>query len=86
MNLRLRRISIRRNEWRFGCKIYLGMHILFVYSLAGKIFLFKIVKMNLTNLRLKKLSQLLDQSKHNYISVFALTANTFQSDQMEDGC
>ena len=39
--------------------------------------------MNLTNSRRKKSQQLLDQSKHNYISIFALSANTFQSDQIE---
>ena len=53
----------------------------YVYSLAGEIFLFKIVKMNLTNLRQKKSTKLLVQSKHNYISIFALLPNTFQSDQ-----
>ena len=31
-------------------------------------------------------SELLDQSKHKYISIFALSANAFQSDQIEDGC
>ena len=48
---------------------------LFVYSLAGEIFLLKIVKiMNLTNLQRKKSPQLLDQSK-NYLST--LSVNTF---------
>ena len=28
--------------------------------------------------------QLLDQPKHNYTSIFALSANTFQSDQIEN--
>ena len=59
---------------------------LFVYSLAGEIFLFKIVKMDLTNSRRKNSPQLSDQSKHNYISIFALSANTFQLDQIEDDC
>ena len=59
---------------------------LFVYSLTGEIFLFKIVKMDLTNLRRQNSPQFLDQSKHKYISIFALSANTFQSDQIEDGC
>ena len=36
---------------------------LFVYSSTGEIFLFKIVKMDLTNSRQKNLPQLLDQSK-----------------------
>ena len=66
--------------WAWACAI------LFVYSLAGKIFIFNMVKMNLTDLRRKTLPQLLDQSKHNYISIFALTVTTFQSDQIEDGC
>ena len=43
---------------------------LFAYSLAGEYFS----------------SELLDQSKHKYISIFALSANAFQSDQIEDGC
>ena len=59
---------------------------LFGYSLADEIFLFKVVNMDLTNLRRKNSPQLLDQSKHKYISIFALSANTFQSDQTEDGC
>ena len=42
--------------------------------------------MDLTNSRRKNSPQLLDQSKHKYISVFALSANTFQTDQIEDGC
>ena len=50
---------------------------LFVYSLPCEIFFFKIVKMDLTNSRRKNSPQLLDQSKHDYISVFALLANTF---------
>ena len=33
-----------------------------------------------------KSPQLLDQSKHKYISIFALSANTFRSDQIEDHC
>ena len=60
--------------------------ILFVYSLADEIFLFNIVKMDLTNSRRKNSRKLLDQSKQKYISIFALSANTFQSDQIEDGC
>ena len=55
-----------------------------VYSLSGEIFFFKIVKMNLTNLRRKKSSQLLDQSKTKYISILFLSANKFQLDQIED--
>ena len=42
--------------------------------------------MNLTNSRQKKSPELFDQSKHKYISIFALSANTFQLDQIEDGC
>ena len=55
-------------------------------SLAGEIFLFKIVKMDLTNSRRKNSPQLFDQSKRKYISIFAFSANTFPSDQIEDGC
>ena len=58
----------------------------FVYSSAGETFLFKIVKMDLTSSRQKNSPQLLDQSKHNYISIFVLSANAFLSDQIEDGC
>ena len=59
---------------------------LFVYILAGETFLFKIVKMDLTNSRRKNSPQWFDQSKRKYISAFAFSANTFQSDQIEDGC
>ena len=58
---------------------------LYVYNLAGVIFLFKIVKMNLANSRWKNSPELLDQSKHKYILIFDLSANTFHSDQIEDG-
>ena len=70
----------------FAAKFIWACAFLFVYNLAGEIFLFKIVKMNLTNLLQKKTPHLLEQSKHNYISIFALSACTFQSDQIEDGC
>ena len=40
--------------------------------------------MNLTNLRRKKSSQLLDQSNTKYISILFLSANKFQLDQIED--
>ena len=50
--------------------IYLACAFLFAYSLAGEYFS----------------SELLDQSKHKYISIFALSVNAFQSDQIEDGC
>ena len=36
----------------------------------------KIVKMDLTNLRRKNSSQMFDQSKCKYISIFAFAANT----------
>ena len=66
---------------------HLSGHAQFAFSLAGEIFLFKIVKMDLTNSRRKKNSpQLLDQSKRKYMSVIALSTNKFQSDQIEDGC
>ena len=70
----------------FAEKFIWACAFLFVYSLAGEIFLFKIVKMNLTNSRRKNSPQLLDQSKHKYILIFDLSANTFHSDQIEDGC
>ena len=57
-----------------------------VYSLTGEIFLLKIVKMDLTNLQWKNSPQFLDQSEHKYISIFALSPNTFQSDQAGDRC
>ena len=69
----------------FDAKFIWAYAFIFVYSLAGEKFIFKMVKMNLTNSRRKKSPQLLDQSKHNYISIFALSANTFQSNQIEDG-
>ena len=40
--------------------------------------------LDLTDSQRKSSPQLLDQSKHKYISIFALSANTFQSDQIED--
>ena len=70
----------------FAAKFIWVCAFLFVYSLTCEIFLFKIVKMDITNSRQRNLPQLLDQSKHKYISIFALSANTFQSDQIEDGC
>ena len=70
----------------FTAKFIWACAFLFVYSLAGEIFFFKIVKMNLTNSRRKKSPKLLVQSKHNQISTFALSPNTFKSDQIEDGC
>ena len=70
----------------FAGKFIWACAFLFVYGLAGKIFLFKIVKTDLTNSRRKNSPQLLDLSKQKYISIFALSVNTFQSDQVEDGC
>ena len=70
----------------FTAKFTWACAFLLVYSLAGEIFLFKIVKMDLSNSWQKNSPQMLDQSKHKYISIFALSANTFQSDQIEDGC
>ena len=70
----------------FSAKYIWACAFLFVYSLAGKIFLFKIVKTDLSNSRQKNSPPLLDQSKNKYISIFALSATTFQSDQIEDGC
>ena len=59
----------------FAAKFIWACAFLFVYSLPGKIFLFKIVKMDLTNSRQRNSPQLFDQSKHKYISIFALSAN-----------
>ena len=73
-----RETSIRQNEWQFHCKIYLGMQI-FAYNLAGKIFLFKVVKMDLSVSQQKKLPQLLDLSKCKYISIFALWQHSSNS-------
>ena len=67
----------------FIAKFIWAWAFLFVYSLAGEILLFKIVKIDLTNSRWKNSPQLLDQSKHKYISIFALSANTFQSESIE---
>ena len=69
----------------FAAKFIWACTFLFVYCWAGETFLFKIVKMNLTNSQQKNLPQLLDQSKHKYILIFDLSANTFHSDQIEDG-
>ena len=70
----------------FAAKFIWACAFLSVYSLAGEIFLFKIVKMDITNSRRKNLPQFFDQSKCKYISIFALSANRFQSDQIEGGC
>ena len=56
---------------------------LFAYSLDVKIFLFKIIKINLINSRREKSPQLSDQSKHKFST---LPSNKFPSDQIEDGC
>ena len=70
----------------FAAKFIWACAFLFVYSLAGEIFLFKIVKMDLTNSRRKNSPQLFDQSKRKHISIFDLLANKFQLDQVEGGC
>ena len=70
----------------FAAKFIWACAFLFVYSLAGEIFLFKIVKMDLTNSRRKNSPQLFDRSKRKYISIFAFSANIFQSDQIEGDC
>ena len=67
----------------FTTKFVWAWTFLFVYSLAGKIFLFKVVKMNLINSRREKSPQLSDQSKHKFST---LSSNKFPSDQIEDGC
>ena len=66
----------------FAAKFVWACTFLFVYSLTGEIFFFKVVKINLTNLLRKNLAQLLDQSKRK---LSPLSANKFPSDQMEDG-
>ena len=65
----------------FAAKFVSACVFFFAYSLAGEIFLFKIVKMDLTNPRRKNPTQLFDQSKRKYISIFAFLANTFQYSQ-----
>ena len=65
----------------FAAKFIWACAFLFVYSLAGEIFLFKIVKMNLTNSRRKKSPQLFDQSEHK---LSTMSSNKFPSNQMED--
>ena len=67
----------------FAVKFIWACAFSFVYSLAGEIFLFKIVKMNLTNLRRKKSPQLFDQSEHKLLTMLS---NKFPSNQIEDGC
>ena len=69
----------------FAAKFIWTYTFLFVYSLASEIFHLTIVKMNLTNSRRKKSSQFFDQLKDKHIPIFALSANTFQSDQIEVG-
>ena len=69
----------------FAAKFIWTYALLFVYSLAGEIFLLTIVKMNLTISRPKKSPQYFDQLKDKYKPIFALSANTFQSDQIQDG-
>ena len=70
----------------FAAKFIWACTFSFACSLAVEKFLLKIVQMNLNNSRRKKLPQFLDQSKQKYISVFALSVNTFRSDQIEDRC
>ena len=69
----------------FAAKFIWSYTFLFLYSLAIEIFHLKIVKMNLTNSRRKKSPQFFDQLKDKHIPIFALSANTFQSDQIEVG-
>ena len=70
----------------FAAKFIWECSFLFAYSLAGEIFHFKIVQMDLTNSRRKNSPQLFDQSKRKYISIFVFSANTFQSDQSNGDC
>ena len=50
----------------FAAKFIWACAFLFVHSLAGKIFLFKIVKMNLINSRREKSPQLSDNQNTNF--------------------
>ena len=72
----LRQVSFRWNNWQFRRQIYPSMSIDIVYdiahSLSGKIFLFKIVKINLTKC----------QSKHIFLALSA----KIPSDPIRDGC
>ena len=52
----------------FASKFIWACAFLFVYSLAGEIFLFKIVKMDLTNSQQKNSPRLFDKLKRTYIS------------------
>ena len=70
----------------FASKFIWACAFLFAYGLTDEVCFFKMVKMDLTNSQRKNLPQLSDQLKHKYISIFALSANTFQSDQIQDGC
>ena len=70
----------------FPVKVIWAWAFIFVYILTGDIFLFKIVKMDLTNSRRKNSPQLLDQSERKYFSIFAFSANAFQTDQIEGCC
>ena len=55
----------------FAAKFIWACAFLFVYTLAGEIFIFKILKINLTNSRRTKSPQLIDQSTRKYIPIFA---------------
>ena len=55
----------------FAVKSIWACAFLFVYSLAGKVFIFKIVKIDFTNSQRKNSPRSLDQSKHKYISFLA---------------
>ena len=80
------RFHLGKMNGNFAAKFIWACAFSFACSLAGKIFLFKIVIINLSNLWWKKSPQLLDQSKHKYTSIFALSTNTFRSDQIKDHC
>ena len=67
----------------FAAKFIWECAFSFVYSVSGKIFFFKIVKLNLISFWREKSPQLSDQSKHKFST---LSSNKFPSDQIEDGC
>ena len=67
----------------FAAKFSWVCAFLFVYSLADEVFLFKIVKVNLTNSRRKTSPQLFDQSERK---LSTMSSNKFPSNQIEYGC
>ena len=67
----------------FTAKFIWECGFLLVYSLDGEIFLFKIIKMDLTNSRRRNSPQLLDQSKRKYISIQSLLYQQIHFNQIK---